>query len=135
MLKFKEFLLQIENNTVGKHNDYAVSAILPSVSIGTQMPDFNGKLPYLSDQDMIVKGVPTVEKKGIITHIETKRDPCYIGLSDGTQLYIPWDAIRKRVIGWPVDNDAKGKTMRVVFQRKPGDDSEDNSKIAWATIS
>jgi hypothetical protein len=130
MLNFKTWL---EQNTVGTHNDYATNAYVSSTVSGSEVPDTQGMLghpPFLTSQDLLIKGVPTVERKGEIKAIDTKRDPCFIYLSDGTQLYIPHQDLLKRVQGVP----QVGKNMRIVFQRHPLDQSQNPSQIAWAIV-
>jgi hypothetical protein len=130
MLHFKEFL---EMNTVGKHNDYATGVIAPSVATGSEIPDtknYWGHPPYLTSQDMMLQGIPSKTVEGTIEMLLTKRDPCYLKLSDGTQLWIPHDALKKRFVGVP----KVGKKLRVTFQRLPGDQSKERSQIAWAAV-
>jgi hypothetical protein len=133
MLKFKEYLLLSELNTVGKHNDYATGVIAPSVATGSEVPgttNYWGHPPYLSSTDMITKGVPTKEVKGKIEMLLTKRDPCYLRLSDGTQLWVPHDALQKRFVGVP----KVGRKMSITFQRRAQDNSQVRSQIAWGVV-
>jgi hypothetical protein len=62
--------------------------------------------------------LPTTTKNGIINYINNKVNPIFIHLSDGTRLYIPYDAFKK------IKDEPKiGKTMIVVLQRRPEDGS------------
>lgn len=61
-------------------------------------------------------GLPTVNKIAKIDHIMDKKNPIYIGLSDGTKLYLTYDEYR-RIEG----NPERGKNMIVVMQRRPDD--------------
>ena len=133
MLKFKEYLLLSELNTVGKHNDYATGVISPSVATGSETPDtinYSGHPPYLSSTDMVTKGIPTKKVKGKIEMLLTKRDPCYLRLSDGTQLWVPHDALQKRFIGVA----EVGKNLSITFQRGSSEHSQARSQIAWAVV-
>ncbi len=69
-------------------------------------------------------GLPKVVRSGIIRHIEDKINPISIFLSDGTKLFIPYDAFKK-IESTP----EKGKTMVVTFQRRMDDKSPNPTKI------
>ena len=63
--------------------------------------------------------LPTVHKTARIEHILDKKNPIYIGLSDGTKLFLTHDEYR-RIEGKP----ERGKNMIVVFQRRDDDQSD-----------
>lgn len=125
MLNFKNWL---EQNTVGKHNDFATGAYASSSVTGSET--FGPKPNHLTSQDLVIQGVPSKTVEGKIAMVDLNRDPVYVQLYDGTQLYIPHDAVIKRVQG----EIKKGKTLRVTFQRHANDNSEEPSKIAWAQV-
>lgn len=64
-------------------------------------------------------GLPTVSKTARIEHIMDKKNPIYIGLSDGTKLFLSHDEFR-RIEGTP----ERGKNMIVVMQRRDDDQSK-----------
>lgn len=68
--------------------------------------------------------IPSFERTGRITQLETKRNPILIRLSDGTEAYFTYDEYR-RIKGKP----AIGKTMTIVFERHPKDWTKNSSKI------
>jgi hypothetical protein len=128
LLKFKTWL---EQNTVGTHNDYATGAYVStdwSGSRGQVNPFQQGQQAHLSKTDVMVPGVPTRVIRGRIEIAELKTNPCFIQLSDGTKLYIPYDAISKRVQG----EVKRGNMMEVTFRRHQSDGSINPSDIAWA---
>ncbi len=99
----------------------------------SEMPDafkLFGRPSHLTNQELVVSGVPHKEVSGKIEMLDLRKNPCFIQLSDGTRLFIPYDALQKRVQGTP----ERGKNMRVVFQRNPLDKSLESSQIAWATV-
>jgi hypothetical protein len=131
MLNFKEFLKIEEQNTVGTHNDGPGVAYLPSEFTGSAAPDktldarnlssLEGK-SHISNLDAVL---PAVTKKGQIRLIEKNKNPIFILLSDGTQLYLSWDEF-KRIHG---QTPEVGKHLTVVFQRHLADQSKTPSKI------
>jgi len=126
MLNFKDFLQKIEEqNTVGTHNDGPGVGYLPSEFTGSEAPEnakFDTRPPHLSSLDAIL---PSVTKKGQIRLIERNKNPIFILLSDGTQLYLSWDEF-KRIRG---QEPTVGKNLTVVFQRNMNDRSKSPSKI------
>lgn len=73
--------------------------------------------------------IPSIEKKGKIVKLYNKRNPIYIRLSDGTEAHFSYDEYRK-IQGKP----EIGKTMTLVFQRHPEDNSQQASKINKAIV-
>lgn len=64
----------------------------------------------------ITLDLPTVQKTAKIMHVMDKKNPIYVGLSDGTQLFFTHDEFR-RIEGKP----ERGKDMIVVMQRHNDD--------------
>jgi hypothetical protein len=118
-MNFKEFLN--EQNTVGKHNDYATAAFLPSDFTGSNTP-FLGvdRKPQLFGMDI----VPTITRSAQIKLIERNKNPISILLVDGTRLHLTWDEFKRIGIEPKV-----GQTITVTFQRFPGDSSQSLSQI------
>jgi hypothetical protein len=124
-MNFREFLMR-EENTVGYHNDTATGAFLPTFYTGSEMPasagiSLQGRGLSLPGMDL----VPTISRCCPITYVEKKKNPIFILLSDGTKLYFTWDEF-KRIPGVEPET---GRTLSVVFQRFPGDSSEQQSQI------
>jgi len=120
MLNFKEF---IEQNTVGKHNDFAVGATVSSDSLGgDSIPNNNST--FL--RDVIL---PSVTRTSTIRFIDKNKNPILVYLTDGTKLFFSWDEF-KRIKGL---EPKIGKKLTVVFQRNEKDNSESPSKINSVT--
>jgi hypothetical protein len=115
-MNFRQF---IEQNTVGKHNDYATSAFLPSVYTGTESPDIH--IPHLSSIDL---AIPTITKTSFIIKIESNKNPIKILLKDGTKIFLDFDQYN-RITPRPEIN----KKIVVTFQRSSEDNSNNPSKI------
>jgi len=118
-MNFKQFLNILEQNTVGKHNDYATSAMVPSVWSGTETGEFN--LPHLSSIDLVI---PNVTVNSIIKKIELNKNPIVILTNDNTKLYLSLDQFN-RINPRPEE----GKRISIVFQRSPDEPNENLSKI------
>jgi hypothetical protein len=73
--------------------------------------------------------LPTVRKTARIEQIMDKKNPIYIGLSDGTKLFMTYDEFR-RIEGKP----ERGKNMIVVMQRHNHDSSNYPSLITKCII-
>lgn len=122
MLYFRKFW---EENTVGKHNDFAGGAYLTSDFTGSeasQTMGLEGRPPQYPSYDL---GLPNVTKTGIIKFIDKNKNPIFIFLSDGTKLYLSLDEFN-RVKSKP----EVGKTIVAVFQRAENDVSDNTSQIA-----
>lgn len=87
-------------------------------------PNFMPKLPATN------LTIPSVQREGKISVLLAKKNPIFIKLTDGTEAYFSYDEF-KRIKG---SEPTIGKTMRVVFQRHPGDLSQTHSKIDHAEI-
>lgn len=113
MLNFKDFF----------ENDGSHVAYLPSDFTGSEAPPtFDGRPGFLSSIDAVL---PNTTKTAKIQLIEKNKNPIVILLSDGTKLYLTWDEF-KRIPG-PVPT--VGKSLTVVFQRLPNDNSKEPSQI------
>jgi len=124
-MNFKQYLNLTEENTFGKHNDYATAAFLPSDWTGSEMPDIN--LPFLSSSDV---QIPFVTKTSIISNIIKNKNPILIELKDGTKLYLNLDQFN-RINKSP----CIGQNITVVFQRNETDTSDNPSKIIKLEIN
>jgi hypothetical protein len=74
-------------------------------------------------------GLPSVQKTSRIEHVMDKKNPIYIGLSDGTKLYFTLDEFR-RIEGKP----SRGKNMTVIMQRRLDDHSNSPSIITKCIV-
>ena len=125
MLNFKEFIEKNlnEENTVGKHNDYANTAFLSSDFTGSETPPNFGSRPgFLPSLDTLL---PSVTKSSRIRLIERNKNPISIVLEDGTHLFLTWSEY-KRIVG---AEPQVGRKITVVFQRNEQDRSKSPSKI------
>lgn len=128
-MNFKQFLehnpLKIHNpfsqNTVGKHNDYATTAFLPSTWTGSEdLGPFSYGVPSLDI------AIPQVVKKSKIRSIEMNKNPIVVMLADGTKLYLTLDEFNR------INSSTRlevGNEISVTFQRRPEDQGSDPSKI------
>ncbi len=121
MLSFKEFCLICD-----AFNDYPLGVVMPNTAFGATTgpsPAYNGSpiAPHQTDFDL---GMPTVTKTAQIQQLDDKRNPISMYLSDGTRLFLPYDAFKK-IKGEP----RVGKTVSVVFQRRPDDQTATPSQI------
>lgn len=124
-MNFKQYIKLQEQNTIGKHNDFATAAFLPSDWTGSETYDLN--LPFLSSIDV---EIPSVTKTSVITSVIKNKNPIIIELRDGTRLYLDIDQYR-RINKTP----EVGQTMTVVFQRNKNDFSDNTSKIIKIQIN
>ena len=118
-LNFKEFF---EQNTVGKHNDYAAGAYLNSAQTGHGGWDQKANPLNVPNLEL---GLPQVTKTGMVTHVERTKNPIAVFLSDGTRLFFSYDEFR-RIKGC---EPTPGRTLIVTFQRHPNNQSEHSSQI------
>lgn len=119
-MNFKQYL---EQNTIGKHNDFATASFLPSTWTGSE--DL-GKYGYgLPSTDL---EVPNTTKCSIIKNIEKNKNPISVELSDGTKIYLSFDEYRRLKNLLSV-----GERLCVTFQRSPTDQSNNPSKIIKIT--
>lgn len=125
-MNFKQYIKILEQNTVGKHNDFATSAFLPSNWTGTEtIPDIN--LPFLSSTDL---KIPQTTRSSTIANIILNKNPIAIELKDGTRLFFSIDEYNR------IQNKPEvGKPITVVFQRNELDKSENPSKIISVRVS
>ena len=125
-MNFREFLKLSEQNTVGTHNDVASGSYLGTDWTGSDTPDgLEGQGLHLPGLDL----VPTQSRSAKITFIERNKNPVFIMLQDGTRLNFSWDEFSRIK-----DKPEVGKTMTVVFQRWPGDTTEENSQVARVDV-
>lgn len=126
-LNFKNYF---ETNTIGYHNDGPGSNFYPfggSYLTSDQTGSETGmSLPSI-DFSIIA---PTVERKSKIYHIEFNKNPITIILQDGTKLFFNLDEFKRIQGGKP----EAGKTMSVVFQRSPLDNSVNPSKLVSCRV-
>lgn len=102
-MNFKSFF---ENISEGWHHD--IARMLPDINIG----------------------LPSVDKKAKITQILDKKNPIFIGLSDGTKLFMTYDQFRK-ING---KKPEVGRTMVLSMQRTPEDNSKNPSILTKCTV-
>lgn len=96
-------------------------------SQGVSRFSLDGSSPEATQGDF---GLPSVSKSGRIDVMLKNKNPIYVQLSDGTKLFFSLDEFR-RIKG----NPEVGRTMTVVFQRKPGDYSNLPAKIDDVQVS
>ena len=128
-MNFRQFLehnpLKIQNsfsqNTVGKHNDYATAAFLPSTWTGSEdMGSYPDGAPGV---DLMI---PNVVKKSKIRSVEMNKNPIVVMLMDGTKIYLNLDEFNR------ISSTKRlevGSEISVTFQRSPGDLGQEPSKI------
>lgn len=104
------------------------SGAMPTQWTGSQWPDdalrsggFMGSNWVNGKFDL---ALPSVTKSSQIKFISEKKNPILIFLSDGTKLYMPYDAYKKIIAAPEV-----GRTLMVTFMRRGDDTSEEPSKI------
>jgi len=136
MGKFKEFLIteDIGLGDIGPRIDrFYNSSFLDSKIGGAFSTGSNAKeSPTLGQADNMpdaLLAIPSVERTGRIVHLEIKRNPIYVRLSDGTEAHFSYDEYR-RIEGKP----EIGKTMTLIFQRHPEDKMQQASKIDKAMV-
>lgn len=88
--------------------------------------DVSGKSLKMPSTDF---QIPQIRKEGRVVAMELRKNPIYIKLSDGTSAYFTHDEFR-RIKGKP----EIGAVMRLVFQRHPGDTTENYSKLDSAEV-
>lgn len=129
-MRFKEYLQLVEQNTVGKHNDYAQGAYLGTDWTGSEAggsgQGLEGRGLHLPGIDL----VPTVTKSSQIKFIERNKNPIFVLLADGTRLQFTWDEFNRIPGGQP----KVGQTMTVKFQRFPGDTTEMLSQVSSVKV-
>lgn len=101
---------------------------LPTQVTGSQWGDmplwsggYSGSNWQKQDFDL---GLPNFTKTAKIKYINYRSNPIFIFLSDGSKLYMPYDAFKK--INVPPE---VGRTLMVTFQRRTSDTSPEPSKI------
>jgi hypothetical protein len=114
MLNFKEFV-------------NASAAFLPSSWTGSETGMDSDKKTPVGSVDMAASGV---EKTGTINRIEYTKNPIEIGLTDGSDIRIPWDNLRSMLgEGDPLSKLQYGRTVIVKYD-SPGE----NARISGITI-
>ena len=135
-MNFKEYIKNLdEQNTIGYHNDgpggpfgSSNGAILTSDQTGSEaIPKFMGNPNFLPSIDIvkIPNEIPTIKKESKILSVQKNQNPILVQLQDGTRLFFTLDEYRRISGGVP----EPGKTMVVVMQRNPKDNSPHPSKI------
>jgi hypothetical protein len=116
-MNFKKFL---EQNTVGKHNDFATSAFLPSDWTGTETNPLKN-LPFLSSTDL---QIPQTIVNSFIKNIVYNKNPIIIELKDQTKIFLSLDQYKR------LNKEPEiGQRITIIFQRDPNDFSSESSKI------
>ena len=95
-------------------------------------PNFSGHAQHLPGTDMTIPTddsgnvfMPMIHRKSTIRIVDTKRNPIFVFLDDGTRLHFTYDEFKRIKGGEP----APGKTMTVVFQKNPNDRTEVPSQV------
>mgnify|MGYP003970537723 FL=1 len=122
MLKFKEYITQLEQNTVGYHNDgqggfeRTGGAFLSSDQTGSETdPSGNstGHPNWLPSTDLAIPDdIPTMTRTSTIQRIDKNKNPITITLKDNTILHFTLDEF-KRIKVMP----EVGKAIKVTFQK------------------
>jgi hypothetical protein len=134
-MKRLEFRKYLEMNTIGRHNDGATGAYLPSEFTGSetwQKP--HGQQTHLTSQDLVIQDLPKEEIKGKILDINIKKDPCIIKIETDRGLVIqkiPYDYLKSFVVGYTTPEEAKNKTISLTCQGY----SKGVAQVRWGTIS
>ena len=134
MGKFKKFLI----NEVGLGDlGQRIDGLMNSKRFGNQIggafvsPDVTGSGPTMGNLNLPSADltVPSAERTGRITSLLLKKNPIYVRLSDGTEANFSYEEYR-RIEGKP----ELGKTMTLIFQRHPEDQSSGYSKVDKAIV-
>ncbi len=120
-MNFKNFLQLIESGG---------GALLGTDFTGSTAPATKALTGHPPDLPGLDLALPSVVKHGQITHLIKNKNPIYIRLSDGTQLFQTWDEF-KRIKGFP----EVGRTMTITFQRNQNDFSNSASQVQSITVS
>jgi len=140
MGKFKDFILKeelglaelgpkIHNLMHDQRFGNQVGAYLSTDMSGTEQSEtlgYQGRGLHLPSTDLTV---PSMERTGRIQILLSKKNPIFLQLSDGTQAFFTYDEYRK-IQGEP----SLGKTMTIIFQRHPDNNSTNLSKIEKAMV-
>ncbi len=86
--------------------------------------EISAKMPKLD------LGLPTVDKTARIDHVMDKKNPIFVGLSDGTKLFFTHGEFRRIEGGEP----QVGKNMVVTMQRHHADKSHYPSVVTKCAI-
>ena len=141
MINFKTFIMNedIGLGNIGRSVDRLFSNKQFANQVGSYVnTDYSMPSPegYIGDPDFMPRmpatnlTIPSTEKTGKITVLLAKKNPIFMKLSDGTELNFTYEQY-KRIHG---SEPAIGKTMTVIFQRRPNDRGEDHSKIDHAIV-
>lgn len=128
-VSFKDFLILTEKKQpigLGNLQSQILKAFnaIPSVTqTDFKRPDYLVRLPNLDVE------LPTTTGNGTIQILNTKRNPIFMRLSDGTECYFTIDEFR-RIKGSP----ALGKSMTITFQKSPDNLMKEPSKIISARV-
>lgn len=135
MGKFKEFLI---NEEIGLGElGQKVDSLMNSKQFGNQLggaftsTDVTGSGPTMSylNSPSADLTVPSTERTGRITTLLLKKNPIYVRLSDGTEVNFTYQEYRR------IEGKAElGKTMTIIFQRHPEDQSSGFSKVDKAIV-
>ena len=136
MGKFKEYLIteDIGLADLGPrldrfyHSDYLDSKVGGAFASGNDAKN-SPTVGAAFDLPTTDLSIPSVERTGRINHLNMKKNPIYIRLSDGTEANFSHDEFR-RIEGKPELN----KTMKIIFQRHPDDWTKQASKIDKAIV-
>lgn len=121
-MNFRDFYMIME------YLDAGYPAMLPSDWSGSEQPDnFASQPVFLPSIDL---GLPSTTLIGKISQIVRDKNPIFVQLSDGTQLFFTLDQY-KRIKGSP----ERGRTMTVVFQRLGNDRSRIPSMIQSCQVT
>mgnify|MGYP003991167183 FL=1 len=122
MLKFKEYITQLEQNTVGYHNDgqggfeRTGGAFLSSDQTGSETdPSGNstGHPNWLPSTDLAIPDdIPTMTRTSTIQRIDKNKNPITITLKDNTILHFTLDEFTRIKVMPEV-----GKAIKVTFQK------------------
>lgn len=135
MGKFKEFLI---NEEIGLGElGQKVDGLMNSKQFGNQLGGaftstaVTGSGPTMGNLNLPSADltVPSTERTGRITTLLLKKNPIYVRLSDGTEVNFTYQEYR-RIEGKP----ELGKTMTIIFQRHPENQSSGFSKVDKAIV-
>lgn len=139
MINFKLFLEDVGLGDIGRSIDRLFNNKHFANQSGAYLNNdgsYHTQTGYIGDPDFIPRlpatnlTIPSVSRTGKITVLLKKKNPIFIKLSDGTEIYLTYDEF-KRIKG---SEPALGKTMTVIFQRSPDDLTSNHSKIDHISI-
>lgn len=124
IMKFRDYVRLRETNVPGYHLDGPGGAYLTSDFSGSEAIP-NSHSYHLPSIDMeIPNNIPTKTIQSLINVINKNKNPIFVGLEDGTKIFLTWDEF-KRINPAP----EVGKKAMITFQINDKDKDNTPSQI------